>query len=1265
MGKDSELLEASRLGNFALVEKILVSKAKKIGPLASLRRGPGPNVQDQCGNSALHYAAMKGHSDIARLLLSYDANPNLPDNRGSTPLHIAAWGGYHEIVTMLLTNANRPANPNQQTIDLDTPLHCAAQHGHTKVLTTLLATGANADVRNQRDESPLDLAAQYGRLQAVLLLTRANPELIIPLKFECTLSHSPLHLASRNGHKDVVEVLLAAGVYINLQTPNGTALHEAALCGKEAVVRLLLNNGIDIEARDGEGRTALELLQEFPPNVTRNIVSLINNYRNYSMYADDSGFNDHSRMYASFGGNSYDSNRESSHYNSNYNETTTSPSSSMGSLGPPSPTSRHKYSRSMGDAGYVHMRPSGGSKVSPTPPKKPPRRNLSISPTHLDHGYTFTTFEGNNLNNNNNDTTHTLDKRKPESKSKPVALPRNFFLCAPKSKLSSASSSSSTQNNNQTPNHNNNNLNISNNSFKRKTNTYEYLCLAKSGTKAEGQYLRFSTCSNHKNTNNLLIRYFASACTYPPPSPATNKNNLNRGATVDQYLPMNLSADSTAMSTPSSSAAAKLINYENMMVRVPNPKRKLKRQKDNSDSKSFEAFFAPKSDTSTSATTPLSPTHYKQPPTPDHPPPSAQTAERMIYERIRPLSQEYKQRKYMLETGTSPSDFFNKSLGASSGSLSSSVSMSDRSCSTDCVEEYINDMPFAGLFKGSTMNLDNATAFFQTYLNNYKQQMPPPATYQQSQQQEQILLPNRNSRVDITITTNKYTLDDFHHIDTNGDDASSLNGIASIENNGTEEKTSPSSNVISNASKVNNNNDITTDLMSPFNEQEEWAKISEIMESFGSSLDGDKQENGSSSKKLFETPLQKFLNKIGLIHVEQALVDSGFDDVDYLHGVLTIDDMETIGIPDNDRSHLMESIKDLPLALTNADHHKLREEKARAALESKTTNGLTNGSLVPPLTVDQWLADIKLEEYKEVFKSHLYADMERVSKIWEIELQAVLEINKLGHRKRILYSVAERNKLLPPNLEEINGVDSSNDVMSDESPAKVSNGAHGSRSSSHSSASSHSYRKSRPAPKPPIEIRAPDELLLGPSNCNMKTQWRHSASTLVSSSVKYEVFYLGSTVVKELRGTESTRKSIQKLKKGERLATNTTNGDDALNRHQQFNHSRRPVCIAISHRGVQFIDIESQGTICEHEIRNINCACQDAEDLSHFAYITKDSENNTHYCHVFNVDSMSLATEIILTLGQAFEVAYQLALRDASSSTLALRSPSSAGFLSK
>lgn len=36
---------------------------------------------------------------------------------------------------------------------------------------------------------------------------------------------------------------------------------------------------------------------------------------------------------------------------------------------------------------------------------------------------------------------------------------------------------------------------------------------------------------------------------------------------------------------------------------------------------------------------PMSPSNYKQPPTPEHPPPSAKQAEKTILARIRPLSQ--------------------------------------------------------------------------------------------------------------------------------------------------------------------------------------------------------------------------------------------------------------------------------------------------------------------------------------------------------------------------------------------------------------------------------------------------------------------------------------------------------------------------------------------------------------------------------------------------------------------------------------------------
>lgn len=243
-----------------------------------MRRGPGPNIQDSTGYSALHHAALNGHTGCVRLLLSHEALPNLPDLRGSSPLHLAAWGGHQDIVKLLLTQSSRPADPNLKTVDNESPLHFAAQHGHTGALTTLLAHGANPKLANSRGEKPLDLAAQYGRLQVVQMLIRAHPELLLPY---CQptgdeLPHSPLHLASRNGHKKVVEVLLAAGVDVNLLTKTGTALHEAALYGKDAVVKVLLDFGANINVKDREGRTALDLLNQYLPHVTKGIVSVIN-----------------------------------------------------------------------------------------------------------------------------------------------------------------------------------------------------------------------------------------------------------------------------------------------------------------------------------------------------------------------------------------------------------------------------------------------------------------------------------------------------------------------------------------------------------------------------------------------------------------------------------------------------------------------------------------------------------------------------------------------------------------------------------------------------------------------------------------------------------------------------------------------------------------------------------------------------------------------------------------------------------------------------
>ena len=44
--------------------------------------------------------------------------------------------------------------------------------------------------------------------------------------------------------------------------------------------------------------------------------------------------------------------------------------------------------------------------------------------------------------------------------------------------------------------------------------------------------------------------------------------------------------------------------------------------------------------------------------------------------------------------------------------------------------------------------------------------------------------------------------------------------------------------------------------------------------------------------------------------------------------------------------------------------------------------------------------------------------------------------------------------------------------------------------------------------------------------------------------------------------------------------------------------------------------------ICEHDIGNIFCACQDGDNMNYFAYITREMDTERNYCHVFCVASM-------------------------------------------
>ncbi|XP_077810912.1 ankyrin repeat and sterile alpha motif domain-containing protein 1B isoform X2 [Macaca mulatta] len=284
MGKDQELLEAARTGNVALVEKLLSGRKGGIlgggsGPLPlsnllSIWRGPNVNCTDSSGYTALHHAALNGHKDIVLKLLQYEASTNVADNKGYFPIHLAAWKGDVEIVKILIHHGPSHSRVNEQNNENETALHCAAQYGHSEVVAVLLEELTDPTIRNSKLETPLDLAALYGRLRVVKMIISAHPNLM-----SCnTRKHTPLHLAARNGHKAVVQVLLEAGMDVSCQTEKGSALHEAALFGKVDVVRVLLETGIDANIKDSLGRTVLDILKEHPSQKSLQIATLLQEY---------------------------------------------------------------------------------------------------------------------------------------------------------------------------------------------------------------------------------------------------------------------------------------------------------------------------------------------------------------------------------------------------------------------------------------------------------------------------------------------------------------------------------------------------------------------------------------------------------------------------------------------------------------------------------------------------------------------------------------------------------------------------------------------------------------------------------------------------------------------------------------------------------------------------------------------------------------------------------------------------------------------------
>uniref|UniRef100_A0A671SGB3 Uncharacterized protein n=1 Tax=Sinocyclocheilus anshuiensis TaxID=1608454 RepID=A0A671SGB3_9TELE len=202
--------------------------------------------------SALHHAALNGNVEVISLLLESQAVVDIKDQKGMRPLHYAAWQGKCEPMKMLLKAGS---SVNSQSDEGQIPLHLSSQHGHYEGSEMLIQHQSNPCLRDHSGKTPLDLACEFGRVTvSYAVFVHVCLQTVLPCGNYTSSHFSCVY---------VFRLLIQAGIDINRQTKSGTALHEAALCGKTEAVRLLLDSGISAGVRNTYCQTALDIVNQF------------------------------------------------------------------------------------------------------------------------------------------------------------------------------------------------------------------------------------------------------------------------------------------------------------------------------------------------------------------------------------------------------------------------------------------------------------------------------------------------------------------------------------------------------------------------------------------------------------------------------------------------------------------------------------------------------------------------------------------------------------------------------------------------------------------------------------------------------------------------------------------------------------------------------------------------------------------------------------------------------------------------------------------
>ena len=205
-------------------------------------------MTDEKGNTALHYASANPNASRALIqkLLIYGSDINATNKDNETPLYEAVNSNSVAIDQLIAQQANLDI---RDKLFGNTPLYLAALQNKKKIAEKLLKAGANPNVTNNENNTPLHVTTSP-KLINILCHYNAN------VNAQNKKGYTPLHNAIKKSSIALVQTLINQQTNLELKNNNGDT--PLALATKQHSKALLSGNTQEIQSQ----KEIMTLLQE-------------------------------------------------------------------------------------------------------------------------------------------------------------------------------------------------------------------------------------------------------------------------------------------------------------------------------------------------------------------------------------------------------------------------------------------------------------------------------------------------------------------------------------------------------------------------------------------------------------------------------------------------------------------------------------------------------------------------------------------------------------------------------------------------------------------------------------------------------------------------------------------------------------------------------------------------------------------------------------------------------------------------------------------